>query len=285
MAVIDTGVDYSHKDLADNMWTNDAELNGEAGVDDDNNGYVDDIYGIDMANGDSDPYDDHYHGTHVAGTIAAVTDNGAGISGITWNRAKIMAMKFLGANGRGATSGAVACIDYIIAMNQRPEYTIPVMNASWGSSSPSEALKTALETAAAEGIIMAAAAGNSTLDCDGDQRHYPSSHDVENVISVGATDQQDMVAYFSNYGASEVDIAAPGVNILSTIPGGGYTAYSTDPFYDSMEHGDIHWDMDASEGPWAITQENAFHDSYSWSDSPDGDLRCMGRGSEHLSCE
>jgi subtilisin family serine protease len=271
VAVIDTGVDYTHDDIVANMWTNDLELNGESGVDDDANGYVDDIYGIDMANLDSDPYDDHYHGTYVAGTIAAVTGNGAGIAGITWNRARIMALKFLAANGRGATSDAVACIDYIVAMNQRAENFIPVMNASWGSSSPSDALKAALETAADEGIIMSAAAGNDTLDCDGDQKHYPSSQDVANVISVGATDQDDNLAYFSNYGASEVDIAAPGVNILSPIPGGGYDAISTDPFYDSMEDGDILWDMENSEGDWAITDENVFHDNMAWSDSPYGD--------------
>ncbi len=271
VAVIDTGVDYTHDDIAANMWTNDAELNGETGVDDDANGYVDDIYGIDAYNGDSDPYDDHYHGTHVAGTIAAVTDNGAGIAGITWNRAKIMALKFLSSGGSGATSGAVECIEYLLEMNARTENDIVVMNASWGSTSASETLKAALETAADAGIIMSAAAGNDTLDCDGDQKHYPSSLDVENVISVGATDQDDTLAYFSNYGASEVDIAAPGVNILSPIPGGGYDAISTDPFYDSMEDGDGFWDMTASEGEWAITDENAFHDTNAWSDSPYGD--------------
>ncbi len=268
VAVIDTGVDYTHEDIAANMWTNDLELNGQAGVDDDGNGYVDDIYGIDTCNSDSDPYDDHYHGTHVAGTIAAVTDNAAGISGITWNRAKIMALKFLSSGGSGATSDAITCIEYVVEMNRRAENFIPVMNASWGSTSPSDALKAALETAAAEGIIMSAAAGNDTTDCDGDQKHYPSSQDVANVISVGATDQDDYLAYFSNYGASEVDIAGPGVNILSPVPGGGYDAISTDPFYDSMEDGDSLWDMENSEGEWEITDEKAFHDNMAWSDSP-----------------
>ncbi len=271
VAVIDTGVDYTHEEIAANMWTNAAELNGEAGVDDDGNGYVDDIYGIDTCNGDSDPYDDHYHGTHVAGTIAAVADNGAGIAGITWNRARIMALKFLSSGGSGATSDAITCIEYVVAMNQRTENDIVVMNASWGSTSASDALKAALETAAAEGIILSAAAGNSTNDCDGDQKHYPSSQDVKNVISVAATDQHDKLASFSNYGASEVDIAAPGVKILSAIPGGGYTAISTDPFYDGMENGDGLWDMDAGNGTWAISDENAFDDSHAWSDSPGGD--------------
>ena len=271
VAVIDTGVDYTHEEIAANMWVNDAELDGEAGVDDDGNGYVDDIYGIDTCNGDGDPYDDHYHGTHVAGTIAAVTDNGAGIAGITWNRARIMALKFLSASGSGATSDAVECIEYLLAMNERTENNIVVMNASWGSTSSSDILKAALESAAEAGIIMSAAAGNSTNDCDGDQKHYPSSQDVENVISVGATDQNDRLATFSNYGASEVDIAAPGVKILSAIPGGGYTAISNDPFYDGMENGDDLWDMDASNGDWAISDENVFDDSYAWSDSPGGD--------------
>jgi subtilisin family serine protease/N-acetylneuraminic acid mutarotase len=271
VAVIDTGVDYTHEDIAANMWTNSAELNGTNGVDDDGNGYVDDIYGIDTCNGDSDPYDDHYHGTHVAGTIAAVTDNGAGIAGVTWNRAKIMALKFLSASGSGATSAAVECIEYLLEMNERTENNIVVMNASWGSDSPSETLKAVLETAAEAGIIMSAASGNDTIDCDGDQKHYPSSLDVENVISVAATNQNDRLAYFSNYGASEVDIAAPGVNILSAIPGGGYTAISTDPFYDGMENGDALWDLEASNGQWAISDENAFDDSHAWSDSPGGD--------------
>ncbi|PID72446.1 MAG: hypothetical protein CSB34_02205 [Desulfobulbus propionicus] len=283
VAVLDTGVDYTHADLAANMWTNELELNGEAGVDDDDNGYVDDIYGIDPCNEDSDPYDDHYHGTHVAGTIAAVTDNGAGIAGITWNRAKIMALKFLSAKGRGYTSDAVICIDYLLAMNQREENDIVVMNASWGSTSPSEAMKTALEAAAAEGIIMSAAAGNSARDCEGEQKHYPSSLDVENVISVAASDQDDNLAYFSNYGASEVDIAAPGVNILSPVPGGGYRALKTDPFYDSMERGDINWDMDLTTGDWAITDEKVADGKMAWSDSPYGNYKQgSAEDDEHL---
>ncbi len=270
VAVIDTGVDYTHGDLADNMWTNAAERDGQAGVDDDGNGWVDDIYGIDACNDDGDPYDDHYHGTHVAGTIAAVTDNGDGIAGITWNRARIMALKFLSASGSGATSDAVECIEYMLAMNQRAENNIVVMNASWGSTSASDTLKAALETAAEAGIIMSAASGNDTNDCDGSQKHYPSSLDVENVISVGATTQNDRLASFSNYGASEVDIAAPGVNILSTIPGGGYTPISTDLFFDGMENGNVYWDPERTSGNWAISDENAFDDNMAWSDSPGG---------------
>ena len=271
VAVIDTGVDYTHPDIADNMWVNRLEIEGAAGVDDDDNGYVDDIYGIDTCNGDGDPYDDHYHGTHVAGTIAAVSDNAEGIAGITWNRARIMALKFLSASGSGATSDAVACIDYLLAMNQRSENDIVVMNASWGSTSASETLKAALEAAAEAGVILAAAAGNDTTDCDGDMKHYPSSLDVENVISVGATNPNDRLAYFSNYGASEVDIAAPGVNILSTIPGGGYSPISTDPFYDSMEEGNLYWDPELTDGDWGISDENAFDGDMAWSDSPGGD--------------
>jgi subtilisin family serine protease len=281
VAVIDTGVDYTHEDLSANMWTNDQELYGTVGVDDDGNGWVDDIYGIDAINDDGDPYDDHYHGTHVAGTIAAVTDNGVGISGVTWNQAKIMALKFLGSNGSGATSDAVTCIDYLLEMNQRSENNIVVINASWGSTSSSETLKQALEEASSAGIIMSAAAGNDNNDCDGEQKHYPSSLDVPNVISVGATDQDDKLAYFSNYGASEVDIAAPGVNILSTIPGGGYSPVSGDPFFDSMEAGKYNWDLDLTTGPWGITEEQSFHENMAWSDSPYGDY-IQGESGEHL---
>ncbi|MGD9506611.1 MAG: S8 family serine peptidase, partial [Syntrophobacteraceae bacterium] len=274
VAVIDTGVDYTHGDLAANMWTNAAELNGAAGVDDDGNGYVDDVYGIDAANGDCDPYDDNRHGTHVAGTIAAVTDNSSGVAGVTWNRARIMALKFLSSSGSGATSDAVECIEYMLEMSKRPENRIVVMNASWGSTSASDILKDALETASEAGIIMSAAAGNDTNDCDGVQKHYPSSQPVPNVISVAATTQNDRLAYFSNYGASEVDIAAPGVNILSSVPGGGYTAISTDPFYDSMENGNVSWDPALTTSPWAITSEKAFQGSNAWSDSPGGDYVC-----------
>ena len=219
------------------MWTNTAELNGEEGVDDDGNGYVDDIYGIDAANGDGDPYDDHSHGTHVAGTIAGVSDNGEGVTGVSRNKAKLMALKFLGSGGSGATSDAIECIYYAIDMNNRAENDIVAINASWGSLSTTDAMATAIGDAYEAGIVFCAAAGNDTTDSDGDRKHYPSCIDRPNVISVSATNQDDNLAYFSNYGASESDIAAPGVNILSAIPGGGYKPISTDLFFDGMEKG------------------------------------------------
>ncbi len=270
-AVIDTGIDYSHSDLAANMWTNTAEVNGETGVDDDNNGYVDDIYGIDTANDDGDPYDDHSHGTHVAGTIAGVSDNNEGVTGVSRNKARLMALKFLGANGRGALSDAIECIYYAIEMNRRAQNNVVVINASWGSLSTSDAMETAIGDAYDAGIVFSAAAGNRTNDCDGNRKHYPSCIDQPNVIAVSATNQNDNLAYFSNYGASECDIAAPGVNILSAIPGGGYTPISTDLFFDGMEKGKDLWDMEMSEGVWDITDEQAFDDNKAWSDSPGGD--------------
>ena len=200
-AVIDTGIDYSHSDIAANMWTNTAELNGEAGVDDDGNGYVDDIYGIDTANDDGDPYDDHSHGTHVAGTIAGVADNQEGVTGVSRNKAKLMALKFLGANGSGATSDAVECVYYAIDMNSRAQNDIVAINASWGSLSTTDAMATAIGDAYEAGIVFCAAAGNDTADCDGESKHYPSCIDQPNVISVSATNQDDNLAYFSNYGA------------------------------------------------------------------------------------
>jgi len=267
--VLDTGVDYSHPDLSDNMWVNQSEAEGEAGVDDDSNGYVDDIYGIDAYNEDSDPYDDNRHGTHVAGIVAGRGNNEIGISGVTWNT-RIMALKFLSGKGSGPVSAAIECIEYMIAMKQRGE-NIVVMNASWGSSSDSESLNDAIAAAADYGIIMAAAAGNSSRDTDGAKPLYPAASDLPSIVAVAATNQDDELAYFSNYGASATDLAAPGVNILSAVPGGGYDPGSFDFFFDDMESGDGKWDLNATDPPWDITEENAYEGTHAWSDSPGGE--------------
>jgi len=269
VVVMDTGVDYSHADLKDNMWVNQAEAEGETGIDDDNNGYVDDIYGIDTYNEDSDPYDDNRHGTHVAGIIAARGNNEIGVTGVAWNT-KIMALKFLSAKGSGPVSGAIECIDYVIAMNQRPENNIVAINASWGSASNSELLNDAISVAADEGIIMVAAAGNSSRDCDGPKRLYPAAADLPSIVAVAATDPDDKLASFSNYGAANTDLGAPGVNILSAVPGGGYHPGPFDFFFDDMESGYEKWDMDVTDSPWDITEENAYEGTYAWSDSPGG---------------
>lgn len=210
VAVIDTGVDYTHPDLAANIWTNTPEANGAAGVDDDGNGYVDDVHGYDFANNDGDPMDDHFHGTHVAGTIGAVGNNGVGVAGVSWD-VQIMALKFLDANGSGFLSDAIRAIDYAAAMGAT------VSNNSWGGGGFEQALKDAISNAASRGHIFVAAAGNDGTNNDVFPA-YPASYDLDNIIAVAATDHNDNLAGFSNYGAAAVDLGAPGVDIHSTLP-------------------------------------------------------------------
>jgi subtilisin family serine protease len=219
IAVVDDGVDINHPDLAANTWVNLAECPGgfgtciENGIDEDSNGYIDDFYGWDFWNDDNtvfDPSDGDYHGTHVTGTIAASGNNSVGVTGVNW-QARVMALKFLGPYG-GYTSDAIAAIEYAT------DKGAVVINASWGGGGFSQSLKDAIEAC---GCVFAAAAGNSGRDNDG-RNHYPSSYDSANLISVGATDHNDEPAYFSNFGATSVDIGAPGVNILSTLPDNAY---------------------------------------------------------------
>jgi subtilisin family serine protease len=218
IAVIDTGVDYTHPDLAANMWANEAELNGEEGVDDDGNGFIDDIHGWDFANDDSDPIDGHSHGTHCAGTIGAVHDNGVGVAGVMAD-VSIVAIKFLSDSGSGTTANAVKAIQYATSLD------VDLMSNSWGGGGFSQALYDAIEEASEAGIVFTAAAGNSATN--NDQRpHYPSNYDLPNVVSVAAHTAQDTLASFSCYGAETVYVAAPGHKILSTVKNGGYDVYS-----------------------------------------------------------
>ena len=207
VAVIDTGVRYTHEDLAANMWTNPGEIPGN-GIDDDNNGYIDDIYGIDARNRDSDPMDDNRHGTHCAGTVAAVGNNGKGVVGVAW-QARIMALKFLSGSGSGSDTGAIECIDYAIANGAQ------ILSCSFGGSGYGQALRDALIRARQAGILVVAAAGNDSENIDTDFQ-YPAAYQEDNVIAVAATDRNDQLANFSNYGQGKVEIAAPGVAILST---------------------------------------------------------------------
>ena len=209
VAVIDTGVAYDHPDLAANMWVNTGEIPGN-GIDDDGNGYIDDVYGYDFRNNDGNPYDDHGHGTHVAGTIAAVGNNAIGVTGVTW-RARIMAVKFLGADGSGTTDGAISSVLYAAGMGAK------VTNNSWGGSGFSQALMDAIQTANQAGALFIAAAGNSSNNNDLTP-NYPSNYAVPNVVAVAATDHNDLKASFSSYGATTVDLGAPGVSIYSTVP-------------------------------------------------------------------
>jgi len=215
VAVIDTGIDYTHPDLAANMWINQAEFDGTPGFDDDGNGYVDDIYGYDFCNYDGDPWDDHYHGTHCAGTIGAIGDNGQGVTGICWN-VKLMAVKFLDAAGDGWTSDAINAVEYSMQMGAK------LSSNSWGGGDYNQALKDAINAAGAAGMLFVAAAGNDYGLNNDIYPHYPSSYDCESIVAVLSTDDEDDMSYFSNYGFASVDLGAPGTNILSCEPSNQY---------------------------------------------------------------
>jgi len=209
VAVIDTGLDYNHEDIVGNVWSNPGEIPGN-GIDDDNNGYVDDDKGWDFVNNDNDPFDDNRHGTHVSGTIAAVGNNGVGVSGVNWS-ARIMPLKFLDATGAGTTADAISAIEYATMMGAR------ISNNSWGGGAFSQALYDAIQAAGAAGQLFVAAAGNDGVNTDVTPS-YPASYDLDNIVSVAATDDNDLLATFSNFGALSVDLGAPGVDILSTVP-------------------------------------------------------------------
>ena len=209
VAVIDTGLDYNHEDIVGNVWSNPGEIPNN-GIDDDNNGFIDDDKGWDFANNDNDPFDDNRHGTHVSGTIAAVGNNAIGVAGVNWS-ARIMPLKFLDANGAGTTADAISAIQYATMMGAR------ISNNSWGGGAFSQALYDAIQAAGAAGQLFVAAAGNDGVNTDVTPS-YPASYDLPNIVSVAATDDNDLLATFSNFGAVTVDLGAPGVDILSTVP-------------------------------------------------------------------
>lgn len=217
IAVIDTGVDYTHPDLKAQMDVNPAELKGKAGVDDDNNGYVDDIYGYDFANKDGDPQDGHGHGTHCAGVIGA-SHNSAGVAGVMAD-VKIVGIKFLSDAGSGETIDAIAAIDYAIKRG------VQVMSNSWGGGDKEQSLEDAIKSAEAAGITFVAAAGNESANNDS-TASYPANYEVSNVISVGSYTSAGAKSSFSNYGLTSVHVTAPGSGILSTYKKGGYTSMS-----------------------------------------------------------
>ena len=216
VAVLDTGVDYSHVDLRSNMWLRPDSLpeyfDDELGTFNDEFGYN----GVEQA---SDPMDDNGHGTHCSGIIGAEGDNNEGIAGINWN-VQIMPLKFLGRGGFGSTADAIKAINYAIDRKKKG-VNLRVINASWGSTQNSKALKDAISAAGDAGILFVAAAGNNAGDNDR-RPHYPSNYDLPNVLSVAATDRNDMLTSFSNYGLKAVHIAAPGRDIESTWLGDAY---------------------------------------------------------------
>ncbi len=219
VAVIDTGIDYTHPDLTNNMWRNPGEVAGN-GVDDDHNGYVDDVYGIDVVNNDTNPMDDHYHGTHCAGTIAGEGNNGIGVAGVAW-QAKVMACKFLDSGGSGSTSGAITCLDYLRDLKVNHNIDLVLSSNSWGGGGYSATLEAAIAANRDAGILFVAAAGNNSSNNDSTP-NYPSNYNVANIVAVAAIDRAGALASFSNYGATTVDVGAPGVDVYSTKPGNTY---------------------------------------------------------------
>lgn len=213
VAVIDTGIDLTHPDLDDNLWSNPGEIAGN-GLDDDGNGHVDDVNGYDFVNEDADPTDDHSHGTHVAGTIAAEGGNGEGIAGVAWN-ARLMAVKVFDSTGFANEFDMIQAIEYAALEGA------DISNHSWASYEFSQGIHDAIRLAGEQGQLFVAAAGNESNDNDA-VPDYPASFDLDNVVSVAATTASDTLAWFSNFGATTVDLGAPGEGIYSTLPGNRY---------------------------------------------------------------
>lgn len=222
VGVVDTGVDYTHPDLAANMWVNPGEIAGN-NVDDDGNGFVDDVHGMNAITGSGDPMDDNAHGTHVSGTIGGAGNDGVGVAGVNWN-VSIMGLKFLSGSGSGTTADAIEAINYAVAM-KNAGVNIRVLNNSWGGGGFSQALEDAITAAYAADILFVAAAGNSSSNND-QFPHYPSSYEVPNVLAVAATTRTDSLSSFSSFGLTSVDLGAPGSDIYSTTPGNGYASFS-----------------------------------------------------------
>lgn len=223
VAIVDSGIDFTHPDLAANIWTNPREVAGN-GCDDDGNGYIDDVHGWDFVENDNTPQDGFYHGTHVAGIIGAVGNNGLGVSGVS-QQVSILPLRFQNNSGAGYTGAAVSALNYITRL-KLAGVPIVATNISWGGgTTASLSLQTALQAQANAGITVVVAAGNNGGDNDAVPR-YPSSYALDNIISVAGSDTSDNLLGFSNYGATSIDLAAPGAGILSTLPGGGYGAIS-----------------------------------------------------------
>ncbi len=212
VAVIDTGVSWSHPDLQGNTWVNPGEVSGN-GVDDDGNGYADDVVGWDFYGDDNYPSDSDGHGTHVAGIIGAQGDNGQGTAGVAWD-VSLMAIRYLGPQG-GTTSDAVSAIEYAV------DNGADVINASWGSTGYSSSIRSAISYANDHDVLFVTAAGNMGVDLDR-YSFYPAEYDLPNIVSVASINYQDKLASSSCYGASSVDLAAPGEPIYSTYPGDDY---------------------------------------------------------------
>ena len=230
VAVIDSGIDYTHEDLAANMFRNDPDCNAN-GVDNDGNGFVDDCFGIAPINGNSDPIDDNDHGSHVAGTIGAVGNNGVGVAGVNWN-VRLLPCKMFNADGFGTIAAAIACLDYVAVMKDRG-VNIVATNNSWSSQEFSQSLLDAIDAHRQRGILFVAAAGNYAycpscrMDPDNDRKPtWPANYYLPNVIAVANSNSAGYLNVTSGYGRRTMHIAAPGTNILSTIVGNAYEVFT-----------------------------------------------------------
>jgi len=254
VAVIDDGVNGGHSDLTDNMWINTAEALGVSGVDDDKNGYIDDVVGWDFSESDNSPLNTDNHGTHIAGTIGAKGNNNNGITGINWN-IRVMALKCAQTGGGLSDNAIISAINYAVLNGAK------VINASFGGPSFSQFHYDAIKAAGDDGVIFVAAACNSANNNDVTPT-YPASYDLDNIISVAATDQNDNLASFSNYGATTVDVAAPGVDIFSTVyhhAGFSYTLISASFGSDAAGRSDTvgirprGWSTGGTNNTWAVS--------------------------------
>jgi len=220
VAVLDSGVDYNHSDLQNNIWTRPDSIKQ---YEDRDLGSIEDVHGYNAVENTGDPMDDNGHGTHCAGIIGAEGGNEIGISGVNW-KTKIMPLKFMNASGFGTSKDAIEAINYVID-RKRAGVNVRVISASWGSKMRSKALEDVIRKAQEAGILFVAASGNDGANTDR-LPQYPAGYDLANVISVAALNRQDELASFSNYGAKSVHLAAPGANILSTWLGNEYEEHS-----------------------------------------------------------
>jgi thermitase len=217
VAILDTGIQYNHPDLAANVWHNPHEIQSN-GKDDDKNGWVDDYYGVNLVKGKGSGVDDDGHGTHVSGIVAGRGNNGTGISGLCWS-SSLMAVKFMDSSGRGSTSDAIDGIDYAVHEGAR------IINCSFGSSKKSSALEDEVQYAKGKNTLLVVAAGNNSQNIDS-KPLYPASFTEGNVLTVAATTSLGGLASFSNYGKKSVDLGAPGDKIFSTYPTSTYKTLS-----------------------------------------------------------
>ncbi|MBS4069934.1 MAG: S8 family serine peptidase [Algoriphagus sp.] len=285
IGIIDEGYMYTHEDLAANAGVNPYEIDGN-GIDDDGNGLIDDVYGWDFASNDKTVFDGtgDDHGTHVAGTIGGVGGNSIGVAGVVWN-VKMLGAKFLGSQG-GTTANAIKAVDYFTNLKNKG-LNIVATNNSWGGGGFSQALKDAIDRAGSAGILFVAAAGNSGTNNDA-TASYPSGYTSANIIAVASITSSGALSSFSQYGATTVDIGAPGSAIWSTVPvavgkgknatvGSGYASYNGTSMATPHVTGAVALYASLNPGASAATIKNAIMSSATATPSLNGKVVSNGR--------